>query len=251
MLSKLRISLALYSCCIVASFNAHAGISLSSTRLIYDGTRQEVSIIVRNTDADVLVQAWLETDTENDTGDLPFAITPTLSKLAPRQQQLLRIMYAGTSDLPLDQESLFWLNAQEIPAASEQQDTLQFAVLHRIKMFFRPANLAGAPNDAPTTLEWTVESQEGKPVMVVHNPSAYYVTLVPIAPEQAVSQETLSNTVMIAPGTRVALAPSDPTQKKDAMKLVFNSLNDYGTPIFYSVQLQTGSIAHAVALEKP
>lgn len=60
---------------------AMAGISLSSTRLIFDGNHKEASITVRNSGADVLVQSWVDTDSD-EAGSAPFAVTPPLVRSA-------------------------------------------------------------------------------------------------------------------------------------------------------------------------
>lgn len=126
---------------------ATASISLSATRVVFDGAHKEANVIVRNGNQEVLVQSWVDA---GDRAQAPFAITPPLARVLPKQEQLLRILYEGQG-LPTDRESVVWLNVQEIPQASTQANTLQLAVRQRIKIFFRPANLPGnallAPNN--------------------------------------------------------------------------------------------------------
>lgn len=38
-------------------------------------------------------------------------------------------------DLPVDRESVFWLNVKEIPKKSAEENVLQIAVRSRIKLF--------------------------------------------------------------------------------------------------------------------
>lgn len=52
---------------------AAASISLSSTRLIFDGKHKEASLTVRNSGEDVLIQSWVDSD--NQTAAVPFAVT--------------------------------------------------------------------------------------------------------------------------------------------------------------------------------
>ncbi|WP_258559184.1 fimbria/pilus periplasmic chaperone [Ralstonia mannitolilytica] len=69
--------------CALAASASHASISLSTTRLIFDGNNKETSVVVTNDGADALIQAWLDPLEDNANGHLPFAITPPLAKLAP------------------------------------------------------------------------------------------------------------------------------------------------------------------------
>lgn len=114
---------------------AFASISLSATRVIFDGSRKEANITVRNGGQNVLVQSWIDSDLAENTS-LPFAITPPLARVAANQQQLLRILYEG-GGMPIDKESVVWLNVQEIPQASASDaNILQLAVRQRVKVFF-------------------------------------------------------------------------------------------------------------------
>ncbi|ECD2798445.1 hypothetical protein EXB32_13050 [Salmonella enterica subsp. enterica serovar Stanley] len=45
----------------------------------------------------------------------PFMITPPLAKISAKGEQLLRVILMDAKHLPLDRESVFWLNVQEIP----------------------------------------------------------------------------------------------------------------------------------------
>ncbi|MGP4854825.1 fimbria/pilus periplasmic chaperone, partial [Klebsiella pneumoniae] len=78
--------------CALAASASHASISLSTTRLIFDGKNKETSVTVNNDGGDALIQAWLDPLEEGAHGQLPFAITPPLAKLAAKQQQLLRVL---------------------------------------------------------------------------------------------------------------------------------------------------------------
>ncbi|WP_338648764.1 fimbria/pilus periplasmic chaperone [Pseudomonas sp. ML2-2023-3] len=59
---------------------AQAAITLSSTRVIYEGDKKEASVTVRNVGSDeILIQSWLDGDRSGTpSGSIPFAITPPL-----------------------------------------------------------------------------------------------------------------------------------------------------------------------------
>ncbi len=73
------------------------------------------------------------------------------------------------------------MNVKAIPSVDkshiEGKNVLQLAILSRIKLFVRPANLPQTPEDAPTLLKF---SRVGNHLKIT-NPSAYYLTLVNIS----------------------------------------------------------------------
>lgn len=226
---------------LLSAGHAHASISLSGTRLILPEEQQEASIIVRNSDSPILIQSWLETHSENDQAELPFAITPPLAKIAPNGQQVMRVLYAGgDNQLPTDRETVAWLNVQEIPQAVPGDNQLQIAIRQRIKLFFRPANLPGSPAEAPTALQWAITDAMGTPMLRIHNPSAYHVSLSTLDTNKG---EKLNNPGMIAPG-ETRLVPIGRSNFRAI--LLFRAINDYGSATPYEVQLngQTEVRAH-------
>ena len=139
---------------------ATAGISLSSTRLVFDGQHKEAGITVRNSGADVLVQSWIDTDA-SESASVPFAVTPPLVRVSGDEQQILRVIYEGAG-MPTDRESVVWLNVQEIPQSAKSANTLQLAVRQRIKVFFRPAGLKNNAYLAPGELTWRLAERAGR-----------------------------------------------------------------------------------------
>ncbi|MHC8300823.1 fimbrial biogenesis chaperone [Pseudomonas sp. ZS1P83] len=204
---------------------ATASISLSGTRVVFDGAHKEANITVRNGKQEVLVQSWIDSG-EDTAQTAPFAVTPPLAKVLPSEQQLLRILYEGKG-MPTDKESVVWLNVQEIPQSSTTANTLQLAVRQRIKIFFRPAHLPGDPLKAPSQLLWTLSQGAAGGVLTVKNPSLFYVSMGDITLETGGQKELAADSTMIAPGEtktfRVHKFNGNPSAQ-----LTFNSINDYG-----------------------
>lgn len=146
-----------------------ASISLSSTRIVFDGDHKEANITVRNGNQDVLIQSWVDAS-DAQANAAPFAVTPPLARIFAKEQQLLRILYEGAG-MPTDRESVVWLNVQEIPQAATTENTLQLAVRQRIKIFFRPAGLPGSALVAPTQLEWQLVKRGAESLLTVKNPT--------------------------------------------------------------------------------
>lgn len=209
---------------------ASAGITLDGTRVIFAAPAKETSVVVRNQGSnDIMVQSWVEPDTNGPATDVPFAITPPLVRLGGNKQQILRILYQGQG-LPTDKESVFWLAVQEIPQKAKDENTLQIAIRQRVKLFYRPANLPDTAANAAKSLQWKLVEQNGKAALSVTNPSAYHVSF-------SGSTVTLRNgkdkgtatAEMLAPGaTRTVEIKGSAGMRSGATTVEFDSINDYG-----------------------
>ena len=223
---------------------AAAGISLSSTRLVFDGKHKEAGITVRNSGEDVLIQSWVDTNS-SDATSVPFAVTPPLVRVSNDEQQLLRVIYEGTG-MPTDRESVAWLNVQEIPQASKTQNTLQLAVRQRIKVFFRPAGLKAEAYLAPAALEWRLVERAGNSLLVVNNPGLYHVSIAEITLTSGALSEQPFDSLMIAPGEQKEF-PLKHFTPGQVPNLAFRSINDYGAQDRYSAQLSNSADVQASA----
>ena len=217
---------------------AMAGISLSSTRLVFDGKHKEAGITVRNSGEEVLIQSWVDTDS-NEAGTVPFAVTPPLARVSGDQQQILRVIYEGAG-MPSDRESVVWLNVQEIPQSTKTANTLQLAVRQRIKVFFRPAGLKNDAYQAPTELKWRLSEHDGKRVLVVNNPGLYHVSIADITVQSGATSEHPFDSTMIAPGEQKEFALKQ-LHAASSLRLLFSSINDYGARDRYVAQLSSSA----------
>lgn len=220
---------------------AMAGISLSSTRLIFDGKHKEAGITVRNSGADVLIQSWVDTD--NDEASVPFAVTPPLVRVSDGEQQILRVIYEGTG-MPKDRESVVWLNVQEIPQSAKTANTLQLAVRQRIKLFFRPAGLKNNAYQAPAELTWRLNERAGKTKLELKNPGLYHVSIADINVQSGNISEHPFDSMMIAPGEQKEFAIKH-LQAASSPRLSFSSINDYGARDRYAAQLSSSAEVRA------
>lgn len=226
---------------------SQAGISLSSTRLVFKEGRKEESLIVRNDGGEIIVQSWLEPEAGTDIKDLPFVVTPPLVRVTPQQQQLLRVLYSGAA-MATDKESIFWLNVQEIPQASDSDNALQFAFRQRIKVFYRPKGLTGDPIQATSKLQWRPSQNANRSELNISNPTPYYVSLVDLDIETRTTPKRIAEVQMLAPGESVTL-PMAATQGRTEQVLRFGSMNEYGGRDHYVVKLTDRQMTHAKATE--
>ncbi|MEG2805168.1 fimbria/pilus periplasmic chaperone [Stenotrophomonas sp.] len=207
---------------------ASAAVTLQGTRVIYEGGKGAVTVNASNRGERVaLAQVWLDDgDASAKAGSqkLPFVLTPTTRRIDVGHSQAFRLTYAPMAGaaLPGDRESLLYFNLLDIPPKPENvegRNLLQFAVRTRVKLFYRPAGLAGHARDAAGALEWRAAGD----ALLVSNPTAYHVTLSSLALPNGHRPEV----DMIAPGEqiRVPLPPSMAVPSS----LRFQWLDDYGT----------------------
>lgn len=214
------------------------GITLSGTRVVFDGNKEAATLGVTNGAAqDVwLMRFWVSpyhdeatqagTTSPKAAAAVPFVVTPPLWRLDPGGTVQLRINPVAQT-LPADRESVYWLNSLSIPPKKGSdkvqkavQSGLTFAVNTRIKLFYRPAALndAAAVRAAPEKLQVT---GTGKAV-VVNNPTPYYVVLTRLMLNGApvnTDQDT-----MIAPFGTLSLAAAGVTHGR----LGYRTVNDAG-----------------------
>lgn len=197
----------------------YGGIALGATRVIYPQGSEQISLSVNNTDSQgvFLIQSWVENADSKKSSD--FVVTPPLFVIKPKKENTLRVMYIGQeASLPKDRESLYWMNVKAIPAASKEaqnKNTLQIAVLNRIKLFVRPKGLTMPSADAPAQLRFHQAGSQ----LTIKNPTPYYVTLVELTEGAAVLPAT-----MVPPLGQSSLAVPSTAHGE----ITFQTVNDYG-----------------------
>ncbi|MBB5191773.1 chaperone protein EcpD [Silvimonas terrae] len=214
------------------SFSANANISLAGTRVIYPAQNREVTVQMTNEGKKPsLVQTWIDDGDANALPEnirVPFTLTPPVSRVNGGKGQALRIVYTGEA-LPQDRESVFYLNVLDIPPSEDGADgnQLQFAFRTRIKMFFRPAQLAGDTSRVVDQVRWSlVTDQNGAAVLRATNPTGYYISLnkLSLSGSKAIDLQPQ----MIPPkGSYDFALPANTHPAADA-SVVFQSVNDYG-----------------------
>jgi P pilus assembly chaperone PapD len=226
--------------------SASAAVSLSGTRLIFDGTFREVSIeVVNRSRHEVLLQAWLgDAQSEGElSGDLPFAVTPHLTQLPAQGKQALRLLYEGVG-MPLERESLLHLYVMEIPRRSQGENQLSIAIRQRINVFYRPPGLPSDPADTAQALRWQLaRDATGATALQVNNHTVYHASLQHLQLEDASGQQAVSDYVLLAPGAIHNLPLKQPVA--DGQRLTFSALTDYGGQRQYRADLNGRAPANA------
>lgn len=215
---------------------AHATVVIAGTRVVFPAAAGETTVRLTNQGAQpALVEAWIDDGDASatpETAKVPFLITPPLARMNAGKGQSLRIVFTGKA-LPGDRESLYWLNVLEIPPKPKQtpgdaQNTLQFAIRSRLKLLYRPANLAGNPLTAGQQLSFKAVADGPGYALEVRNPTPYYVTINTLTVHAGSATDTAASG-MVAPMGTLRL-PLKATHAAPAAGSVvdYAIINDYG-----------------------
>lgn len=216
-----RLLLSLILAALVASACQPAlagGIAPGATRVIYPESDSQASLAVTNSDGHerYLIQAWVENSQGQRARE--FIVTPPLFAAAPKSENTLRIVYTG-KPLPADREVVYWMNVKAIPAVDKNNlkgvNTLQLAVLSRMKLFMRPDGLKVSEPESANALQF----QQTAGQVVVKNPTPYYQSIVNLT----VGGRKLENT-MVEPFGQLSLKV--PAGASGAVR--YQTVNDYG-----------------------
>ncbi|MFZ5177140.1 molecular chaperone [Enterobacter kobei] len=204
-----------------------ANIVVTGTRAIYPAGEKEISVKITNKGkSPVLIQSWIDTGDASVSPDkirVPFVITPPINRLDAGKGQTLRISYTGGNSLPDDRESVFWLNALEIPASMSKDaelNKLQIAFRTRIKVFFRPATLKGDSTQAAESLKWEIRNGQ----LTAINNSPFHVTLLDV---HAAGNAAAGTGDMIRPFSQLSVK-TNKGRFSIGQKISWQYLNDWG-----------------------
>ncbi|MCU4346370.1 fimbria/pilus periplasmic chaperone [Acinetobacter lactucae] len=223
----------------------HAEIVLHGTRVIYPSDAREITLqLSNNGTAPSLVQAWIDDGNAKltpDEANVPFVITPPISRVEAAKGQTLRITaLPTTSQLNQQQESIFWLNVLDIPpkpeARTQQKDQatstsnnfLQLAIRSRIKFFYRPFDLDNI-DQISEKAQWKVNDQ----YLVIKNPTPFFLTITSIFQgSEGHKTDLLQQGLMISPFSEDKIK----LKNKNLADMSFVYINDYGGRVEHPIK---------------
>jgi fimbrial chaperone protein/chaperone protein EcpD len=164
--------------------DTHASVVVTGTRIVFAHEEQETTVRLTNKGTEpALVQAWVDSGDaaiDPNRAEAPFLVEPPISRIEPGKGQSIRLIHTG-EPLAEDVESLFFFNILDVPPKPAQtqadQNSLQFALRTRIKLFLRPAGLRGTAAEAPSAVTWHIEQHGAGLRLVARNPTPYHVVL--------------------------------------------------------------------------
>ncbi|WP_141124971.1 fimbrial biogenesis chaperone, partial [Salmonella enterica] len=226
----------------VFSFLSYAandgGVSLGATRVVFPSDKNSVVLAVNNSSSSAtwLLRAWISEyghDVQSSKKEEPFVITPPLYRLESSDKIQLRINKTQADKLPVDRESVFYINVLAIPPETKIQAEgkdkaesmgghIQFAINNRIKLLYRPQDI-NDQNEIKKALLSLKITRQGQEISVDNN-SPYYFTLANIKINGHNLPESVINSTdfMVPPfGHMTFPAPG-------ARDMVWDTINDYG-----------------------
>lgn len=218
--------------------HAQASVVISGTRVVYPAQEPEVTVKLTNVgQSPALAQVWLDDgDAAADpaTIDVPFTVTPPMSRIDAGKGQTLRIIHTR-DPLPQDKESVFWLNMLEVPprpgANMAAANKVQLAFRSRIKLFYRPQGLKGSADQAPAQITWRIGRDGDHAALVASNPTPYHVSFSALELVAGGRSVSTVDGGMIGPGETLAFPLKGEPIASGAAQVQYHAINDFGGSI--------------------
>lgn len=210
------------------SASSCAAIQILATRVILYEAEKEQSFTIRNTgDEPSLVQIWLskkDNSSLNITDDIPLAIMPPIARINAGNVKVFRFFPTekASAALPADRESMFWINALDVPAVEDENvadNKINIAFRTRIKAFYRPVGIKGTLIEAGENLQWSMSKEAKNLVYTVTNNSAYHISVVDFSLKKG--EKAISS------------LPGDIIAPWETKKYIFKNVEDSGVSLNY------------------
>lgn len=229
------------ACALSIATPSWAAITLMGTRVIYPANEASINVQLSNQlDKPALAQVWIDNGDPNvipAAKDNPFLVTPPVSRLNAKANQVVRIMQKPTPHLAKDRETLFWFNLLDIPPlskADQDKNVLQFSVRSRLKMFYRPENLTMTQQQAFKSLSFKQDIMAKQ--IEIHNPSPYYITFNQLNFKNNTGKDVLYGAdVMVAPFDQKTIQLEQFNQPQQRVE--YEVINDLGGNVKFEADL--------------
>lgn len=208
--------------CFMMAPVTQAAVSLDRTRAIFNGSVKSMTLNIANDNNQLpyLAQAWIENAKQEKITTGPIIVTPPVQRLEPGAKSLVRLSSTfDISQLPQDQESLFYFNLREIPPKSDKANVLQIALQTKIKLFYRPKAIEAKPNEVWQNQLVLNKTSNG---FRIENPTPYYVTIIGLGGSEKQAKEGEFDAVMLAPKSEQLV------KSKNYSTPYLSYINDYG-----------------------
>ncbi|WP_205955912.1 molecular chaperone [Pantoea stewartii] len=179
-------------------------------RLLFSQMDKEKRLLIVNNERQgpVLLQSWIDNGSAENIEkekNYPFVVIPAVARMAPGKIINLRIMPTPKlHDLPVDRESVFWINLFEIPGIKKSQEAgnasrMEVGLNTQIKIIYRP--FKGGMDINRTGEAIKIRLAESGRSLELDNPTPYYVTPVSVKVKSSSAEQSvkLGMSRMIAP----------------------------------------------------
>ena len=200
---------------------AIAAFVLNGTRFIYEEGKKNISLEVTNNAKDTYGgQIWIDNISQNPS-DVLMVPSPPVFKVDAGKKQIIRLMNVNPA-LPADRESMFRINAQELPPKPAQTEgsVIAIAMNTQVKLIYRPKALTEGRKDAEKKL-----TTADKGTTWLKNPTPYYFAVTGL--------KVNGKTVTIPGDKQPGLAMLAPFSEADtglklSGKVTVEAINDWG-----------------------
>nr|WP_279077850.1 molecular chaperone [Hafnia alvei] len=202
---------------------------INKTRIIYDEKFKNANVTLSNTtDGNYAVQVWMNNEIEHLDDKTPFIATPSLFRLDPGQEQIVKIIRLP-GGLPNDRESIFYFNAQEIPEAtkSNERNKLVMAIRTRIKLIYRPNGILTKSEKAPELLQWKKFNTQNSSILQVSNTTPFYITFLKMKWHNGNEISNIHDPLMLPPFSMKSYLLKDKTSNVKGF-IDYEVINDFG-----------------------
>lgn len=222
---------------LAGAVTAHASVTISGTRVVFTAPELETTVkLINEGTLPALTQIWMDKGDPKavpEAINVPFAVTPSMTRIDPGKGQTLRVLYTGEA-LPQDKESVFWLNVLEIPPKSNDgpadANKLQLAIRTRIKFFYRPEGLKSTVGEAPAKIAWRLIQNDAHSLLEARNPTPYYVSFSALEVTGNGTKTKAEDGGMVGPGEVKQFPLKGHVTQALGQKLHYQAINDYGGP---------------------
>lgn len=215
----------------VLAVPAQAAFSLNGTRYIYDEGRKNISFEVTNKSQDTYGgQVWID-NISRGKDEVYIVPSPPFFKVNAGNKQIMRLMMVNDA-LPVDRESLFMLNVQEVPPKPKNTEgnVIAIAMNTRVKVIYRPKVLAEQRRDAEKQL--TLVNRDGS--LWIKNPTPYYFAVTKVKHQGkalTLTDEVAQSLSQLAPFSEV-----NTRVRTLSGGLSVDAINDWGGVVNYEVR---------------
>ncbi|PSV27801.1 fimbria/pilus periplasmic chaperone [Photobacterium sp. GB-56] len=207
------------------SSNSFAALQLNATRYIVNEGDKSVEIKIENiADKTYAAQIWIENENKKDK-NVNFIPMPNFFKFNKGETQVVRLLNTHKSS-SLNNESLYWLNLQEIPPVDKSKKSrITLALKTRVKLIYRPKVLLGKRANAEKLL--SIVKSNGN--IKITNPTPFYLAVVNVkfnGKEIKLNNEMKQQLGVFPPESSVFIKNN---YVATISKFEFDAINDYGT----------------------
>lgn len=231
---NMRRKVVLFFLLLTVTSTSTASVTISGTRIIYPAQEREITVDLKNkNEAPALIQSWVGSGNPKvgpGEEQLPFIVTPPLTRIEPNQGQSLRIAYTG-DPLPTDVETVFWFNMLEVPPTGKDaagNNYIQLAYRSQLKFFFRPEGLTGSPKVAGGNVRWSVTKAGDGYVLRGTNDSVFHVSIAGVTLSDNGREYTNQGGGMISPKSTLDFVLKGLTGFHSSGEVTYKWINDFG-----------------------